>query len=74
MGVVMIALAAGAAAAVFYTWSGRAPDPEQQLDRICRGDGAQAARLIAYEQRRKPGLTRAQAALRALESYRRDNV
>jgi hypothetical protein len=74
MGVVVIALAAGVAAAVYYSWTGRDPSPEQQLERLCRGDAAQAGRLIAHEQRRMPRLSRAQAAARAVEFYRRDNA
>ncbi len=46
---------------------------ERRLLMICRGDRDQMESLIAYEMRRKPGISRAEAAKRAVESYRRDN-
>lgn len=46
---------------------------EKELLKICRADRGQADSLIAYEMRRKPGISRAEAAKRAAQSYRRDN-
>jgi hypothetical protein len=46
---------------------------EAQLRRICLGDEAQAERLISIERARAPGISRAEAASRAVERYRRDN-
>lgn len=48
-------------------------EEERKLRLICGGDKAQVMRLIKYELRRVPGITRREAALRALQSYRRDN-
>jgi hypothetical protein len=50
--------------------SGRA---EAELQKICLGNEAQAERLIAAEVSRAPGISRAEAAMRAVERYRRDN-
>lgn len=46
---------------------------EEQLRRICLGDGAQAERLIEGEMSRAPGVSRAEAVRRAVERYQRDN-
>ena len=47
--------------------------PERQLQRLCSGDEGQAARLMEYEMGRAPGISRKEAATRAIESWRRDN-
>jgi hypothetical protein len=49
------------------------PSPESRLLRICRGDTARAERLVAGELCRTPGLSRSEAAARAIEKYQRDN-
>jgi hypothetical protein len=57
-------------------WSRRgsaARRPEAVLERVCRGNMEQAERLIAGEMARTPGITRAEAARRAVERYQRDN-
>ncbi|MGH2398948.1 MAG: hypothetical protein ACRDF6_03810 [bacterium] len=46
---------------------------EAQLRRICLGDDAQAERLISNERARAPGISRAEAASRAVGRYQRDN-
>jgi hypothetical protein len=46
---------------------------EKELRRICLGDERQAERLLASEMTRAPGVSRAEAARRAVERYRRDN-
>lgn len=46
---------------------------ETRLRRICLGDDGQAERLINGEMARAPGISRAEAASRAVERYRRDN-
>jgi hypothetical protein len=46
---------------------------ETHLRRICQGNEAQAERLIEGEMTRAPGISRAEAAARAVERYRRDN-
>lgn len=47
--------------------------PERDLQRACWGNGAQASRLIEYELQRTPGISRKEAASRALQSHKRDN-
>jgi hypothetical protein len=47
--------------------------PEKELRRICLGDERQAQRLLESEMSRAPGISRAEAARRAVERYRRDN-
>ncbi|MGH9350300.1 MAG: hypothetical protein ACRD26_23870 [Vicinamibacterales bacterium] len=46
---------------------------ETQLRRICFGDDGQVERLINVEMTRTPGISRAEAASRAVRRYRRDN-
>lgn len=46
---------------------------ETQLRRICLGDESQVERLINSEMTRAPGISRAEAAGRAVGRYRRDN-
>jgi hypothetical protein len=50
-----------------------APRAEAQLRRICLGNDEQVERLINGEMTRAPSITRAEAASRAVERYRRDN-
>jgi hypothetical protein len=52
---------------------GRKYAPEKELRRICLGDERQAERLLESEMTRAPGMSRAEAARRAVERYRRDN-
>jgi hypothetical protein len=53
--------------------SGASPQPETQLRRICFGDDSQVERLITSEMTPSPGLSRAEAASRAVRRYERDN-
>jgi hypothetical protein len=53
------------------TWIGSGAQ-ERALVSSCRNDSAQAERLIEHERRRVSGLTREQAAERALRTLRRD--
>lgn len=46
---------------------------EKKLSKLCLGDTAQVDRLVEREQRRAPGLNRAQAVRAAIEAYQRDN-
>jgi hypothetical protein len=46
---------------------------EQELVRRCKGDVAQAGRLIDLEMRRRAGMPRGEAAARALERLKYDN-
>lgn len=46
---------------------------EARLRRICFGDHGQVERLISGEMTRAPGITRAEAASRAVRRYQRDN-
>ena len=46
---------------------------EAQLRRICLGNAGQVERLINLELTRSPGISRAEAADRAVERYQRDN-
>ena len=52
---------------------GAARNAEPQLRRICFGNDAQLERLIDFEMTRTPGISRAEAASRAVDRYRRDN-
>ena len=52
---------------------GRKYAAENELRRICLGDERQAERLLESEMTRAPGMSRAEAARRAVERYRRDN-
>ena len=47
--------------------------PESQLLKICQGDQAQAQRLLEAEINRAPGISRGEAAARAVHRYQRDN-
>jgi len=53
--------------------SGASRQAETQLRRICFGDNGQVERLINGELTRTPGISRAEAASRAVRRYRRDN-
>ena len=46
---------------------------ETQLRRICFGDNGQVERLINSEMTRTPGISRVEAARRAVGRYQRDN-
>ena len=46
---------------------------ETRLRSICLGDDRQVERLISGETARAPGISRAEAASRAVDRYRRDN-
>ena len=48
-------------------------DSETRLRRICLGDDRQGDRLIKGEMARAPGISRAEAASRAVQRYQRDN-
>ena len=64
------------AAAALWLWRGRRASrhaAERELRRICLGDTRQVERLLEGELARVPGLSRAEAARRAVERYRRDN-
>jgi hypothetical protein len=66
----------GCVVAVSWLWlarRGRAQAAEEELRRICLGNESQAERLIEGELTRAPRLSRAEAARRAVERYRRDN-
>ena len=52
---------------------GASRQAEIQLRRICLGNDGQVERLINGEMRRAPGISRAEAANRAVERYQRDN-
>jgi hypothetical protein len=72
LALILLAAVAGA----IWLWvahRGRRHAPEKELRRICLGDERQAERLLESEMTRAPGLSRAEAARRAVERYRRDN-
>ena len=52
---------------------GTSGQAEAQLRRICLGNADQVERLINLEVTRSPGISRAEAAGRAVERYQRDN-
>ena len=58
---------------VWWLRGTRRPTPDERLVGLCHGDRSMAERLIAFEQKRSPGLSRTQAATRAIESRQRDN-
>jgi len=69
--VLILVMAAGA-----WWWfghAGAAREAEMRLRRICLGDQSQVEQLIAAEMARSPGITRAEAAHRAVMRYERDN-
>jgi hypothetical protein len=58
---------------VFRKWFAPRPSKaEEQLLVRCRGDAAQIERLIAYEQTRRPYLSRAAASEAALDRWTHD--
>jgi hypothetical protein len=67
----------GAALFAVWWWFGRgrngARDAESQLRQICFGNADQVERLIQGEIGRAPGISRAEAASRAVSRYQRDN-
>ena len=70
----LILLAGGVGA--IWLWRaqrGRKHAAENELRRICMGNELQAERLIESETTRSPGISRAEAARRAVWRYRRDN-
>jgi hypothetical protein len=63
-------------AAAIWWWlrrGSRAAGAESQLRRICLGNAEQMERLISGEMARTPGISRAEAADRAVLRYQRDN-
>jgi len=67
----------GVIAVAVWRWlrrgHGTARQAESQLRRICLGNDGQVERLIQGEMTRSPGISRAEAASRAVERYLRDN-
>jgi hypothetical protein len=51
----------------------RSGEAEAQLRRVCLGNDSQMERLINGEMTRSPGISRAEAATRAVRRYQRDN-
>jgi hypothetical protein len=46
---------------------------ESRLMKICQGDQGQAERLLQAELNRAPGISRSEAAARAVQRFERDN-
>jgi hypothetical protein len=69
----VLLVAAGVAAVWLWTRSQRERRAEAHLRQICRGNQDQADRLIAGEIARTPGISRIEAAARAVARYERDN-
>jgi len=69
-----LALAVIVAFAVWWHLRG-APSrqAEIRLRQICLGDTNQMEQLIAWELKRAPGITRAEAVNRAVQRFERDN-
>jgi hypothetical protein len=67
----------GAMAVAAWWWlgprRGASRQAETQLRRICLGDDGQLERLINGELTRSPGISRSEAAGRAVQRYQRDN-
>ena len=53
--------------------SGTSRQAEAHLRRVCLGNDDQVERLIHGEMTRSPGISRAEAASRAVRRYQRDN-
>jgi hypothetical protein len=73
--VALLALAALVIGVFLLTRRGATRDgatAETDLLRMCRGDRAQAERLIEGQLQRSSGLSRAEAARRAVRAWRRD--
>jgi hypothetical protein len=60
---------------VWLLWrgAGGSGGPEVRLLKICQGNAAQAERLTQAELNRAPGISRSEAAARAVQRYERDN-
>jgi hypothetical protein len=69
----LIVLALGVVALIVWMRAGAGKRPESQLLKICQGDQAQAQRLLEAEINRAPGISRGEAAARAVHRYQRDN-
>lgn len=69
-----IAILCAVAVAIWW-WRvhGRAARAEWRVRGICLGNAEQAERLIRGEMARTPGISRAEAADRAVLRYQRDN-
>lgn len=67
----------GVVAVAAWLWlrrrSGTSRQAETELRRICFGDDGQVERLINGEMTRGQGISRAEAASRAVRRYQRDN-
>jgi hypothetical protein len=61
--------------ALFLWWRGSSGGAraESRLWKICQGDQAQAERLLQAELTRAPGISRNEAASRAVQRFERDN-
>ena len=75
----IIVLTAGAFVAALLVAYARYQRPEArarrafaELVRMCKGDSAQARRMVDGEKRRAPGLSEELAARRAIRNWRRD--
>jgi hypothetical protein len=74
MALVLVLAVGGLVLALWLVGSALGEGAEATLRRMCRGDSAQADRLIQGEMRRAGGgLSRRRAAGRAVESLRRDS-
>jgi hypothetical protein len=73
--VVAVAVLVIAGLVAGWLWLQRegARQPERRLRSICLGDQAQVESLIQSEVSRAPGISRAEAASRAVQRYERDN-
>lgn len=70
--IVIVLCAVGLA---LWLWRGRgggAPSAFDELLQMCRGDAAQAQRLIDGEKRRAPEISDEEATRRAIRAWRRD--
>ena len=72
--VIAVIACAGLLGLWWWVQSRSASEPaEARLRRICLGNHDQVERLIAAEASRTPGLSRSEAAERAVRRYERDN-
>ena len=71
--IAILGVIAGAAWLWLRRGRGTSLQAETQLRRICLGNDAQVERLINGEMSRSPGISRAEAATRAVQRYQRDN-
>ena len=73
MAAIVVLLVAGLVVGWLWLQRQDARQPERRLRSICLGNLAQVESLIQAEMSRAPGISRTEAASRAVQRYERDN-